>query len=55
MANTGRNGHTVNAIHTNNVEVDDRGLIYIADRAGTGMHIIKLTGQAAGAAVGNDE
>ena len=52
MANTGRDGHTVNAIHTNNVEVDDRGLIYIADRAGTGMHIIKLTGQAAAAAVG---
>jgi len=30
--------------------VDDRGLIYIADRDGTGMHIIKLTGQAAAAA-----
>jgi hypothetical protein len=54
MANTGRDGHTVNAIHTNNVEVDDRGLIYIADRAGTGMHIIKLTGQAAAAGAGND-
>jgi hypothetical protein len=27
-------------------------LIYIADRAGTGMHVIKLTGQAAAAAVG---
>jgi hypothetical protein len=52
MSNTGRDGHMVNAIHTNNVEVDDRGLIYIADRAGTGMHIIKLTGQAAAAAVG---
>ena len=50
FANTGRDGHTVNAIHTNNAEVDDRGLIYIADRAGTGMHIIKLTGQAAAAA-----
>jgi len=47
---TGRNNHTVSAIHTNNVEVDDRGLIYIADRDGTGMHIIKLTGQAAAAA-----
>ena len=52
FANTGRDGHTVNAIHTNNAEVDDRGLIYIADRAGTGMHIIKLTGQAAAAARG---
>jgi hypothetical protein len=33
-------------IETNNVEVDDRGLIYIADRAGTGMHILRLTGRA---------
>jgi hypothetical protein len=35
-----------NAIQTNNVELDDRGLIYIADRAGTGMHILRLTGHA---------
>jgi hypothetical protein len=34
-------------IQTNNVELDDRGLIYSADRAGTGLHIIRLTGQAA--------
>jgi hypothetical protein len=34
-------------IQTNNVEVDDRGLIYSADRAGTGLHIIRLTGRAA--------
>jgi hypothetical protein len=34
------------AIQTNNVELDDRGLIYIVDRAGTGMHILQLTGQA---------
>lgn len=33
-------------IQTNNVEVDDRGLIYIVDRAGTGMHILELTGPA---------
>ena len=52
FANTGRDGHTVKAIHTNNAEVDARGLIYTADRAGTGMHIIKLTGQAAAAARG---
>jgi hypothetical protein len=52
MPNTGRDSHTVNAIHTNNAEVDARGLIYTADRAGTGMHIIKLTGQAAAAARG---
>jgi hypothetical protein len=33
------------AIQTNNVEVDDRGLIYIVDRANTGMHILELTGE----------
>ena len=35
------------AIQTNNVEVDDRGLIYLADRADTGLHIVALTGPAA--------
>jgi hypothetical protein len=34
------------AIQTNNVEVDDRGLIYIVDRANTGIHILELTGEA---------
>jgi hypothetical protein len=34
------------AIQTNNVDVDDRGYIYIVDRADTGMHIIELTGSA---------
>jgi hypothetical protein len=34
------------AIQTNNVEVDDRGLIYIVDRANNGMHILELTGAA---------
>ncbi len=38
------------AIQTNNVEVDDRGLIYIVDRADTGMHILELTGEARGVA-----
>lgn len=33
-------------IQTNNAEVDARGLIYIVDRAGTGMHILELTGDA---------
>jgi hypothetical protein len=33
-------------IQTNNVEVDDRGYIYIADRAGTGVHILELSGAA---------
>lgn len=37
---------TGQVIQTNNVEVDDRGLIYSADRAGTGLHIIRLTGRA---------
>jgi len=34
------------AIQTNNVEVDDRGYIYIVDRANTGMHILELSGPA---------
>ncbi len=38
------------AIQTNNVEVDDRGYIYIVDRANTGMHILELTGEARKAA-----
>jgi hypothetical protein len=38
------------AIQTNNVEVDDRGYVYIVDRANTGMHILELTGPARGIA-----
>jgi hypothetical protein len=38
------------AIQTNNVEVDERGYIYIVDRANTGMHILELTGPARGIA-----
>ena len=34
------------AVQTNNVEVDDRGYIYIVDRANTGMHILELAGAA---------
>jgi hypothetical protein len=34
------------AIQTNNVETDDRGNIYIVDRANTGLHILELTGDA---------
>ena len=33
-------------IQTNNVEVDERGYIYIVDRARTRMHILELTGPA---------
>jgi hypothetical protein len=38
------------AIQTNNVEIDDRGYVYIVDRANTGMHILELTGDARRAA-----
>ena len=34
------------AIQSNNPDVDDRGYIYVVDRAGTGMHILELTGEA---------
>ena len=34
------------AIQTNNVEVDERGFVYLADRANTGLHIVRLTGEA---------
>jgi hypothetical protein len=33
-------------IQTNNVETDERGYIYIVDRANTGLHILQLTGAA---------
>ena len=34
------------AIQTNNLETDERGYIYIVDRANTGMHILEVTGEA---------
>ena len=34
------------AIQSNNVDVDDRGYVYVVDRANTGMHIVELTGAA---------
>jgi hypothetical protein len=34
------------AIQTNNVEVDERGYVYLADRADTGLHVVELTGHA---------
>jgi len=34
------------AIQTNNVDTDDRGYIYIVDRANTGMHILELSPEA---------
>jgi hypothetical protein len=47
---TGADQRCKTAIQTNNVEVDDRGYIYIVDRANTGMHILELTGAARRAA-----
>ncbi|HEY4355280.1 MAG TPA: hypothetical protein VGN16_06005 [Acidobacteriaceae bacterium] len=38
--------HCKIVIDTNNLEVDDRGFIYAVDFAGTGMHILELTGPA---------
>ena len=35
------------AIQTNNVEADERGFVYLADRANTGLHIVRLSGEAA--------
>jgi hypothetical protein len=34
------------AIQSNNVETDDRGFIYVVDRANTGLHILEVTGEA---------
>src|SRR6185312_3452099 len=45
-ATVGGKEHCARVIQTNNVEVDDRGYIYIVDRANTGMHILELTGAA---------
>ena len=34
------------AIQSNNLETDDRGYVYVVDRANTGLHILELTGEA---------
>jgi hypothetical protein len=34
------------AIQSNNLETDDRGYIYVVDRANTGLHILEVTGEA---------
>jgi hypothetical protein len=34
------------AIQSNNVETDDRGYVYVVDRANTGLHILELTAEA---------
>jgi hypothetical protein len=33
-------------IQTNDVDLDSRGLIYVTDRAGAGLHILEFTGKA---------
>jgi hypothetical protein len=33
-------------VQTNNVASDDRGYIYIVDRADTGLHVLQLEGDA---------
>ena len=38
------------AIQSNNLETDERGYIYVVDRANTGMHILEVTGAARKAA-----
>ena len=38
------------AIQSNNLETDERGYVYVVDRANTGMHILELTGEARKAA-----
>jgi hypothetical protein len=38
------------SIQSNNVETDDRGYIYVVDRANTGMHILELTADGRSAA-----
>ena len=34
------------AIQSNNLETDDRGYVYVVDRANTGLHILELTEDA---------
>ncbi len=34
------------AVQTNNINIDDRGYVYLLDRRGTGLHIVELTGEA---------
>lgn len=46
----GGEGNCRPATQTNNVEVDERGTIYIVDRAGSGMHILRLTDEGKKAA-----
>ena len=45
-AEMSREGHrSRKVIQTNDVDLDGRGLIYITDRAGAGLHILEFTGK----------
>jgi hypothetical protein len=48
-ANTDPDGYM-----TNNLEVDNRGYIYAADRNGAGLDILEITGKARDIALGRD-
>ena len=52
--NTAPRGDKI-AIQTNNVEIDDRNFIYLADRANTGLHIVELKGKAKKIIDGDDD
>jgi len=39
---------------TNNIEVDNRGFIYAADRNGSGLDILELQGEAKDIGLGRD-
>jgi hypothetical protein len=39
-------GLTKRVIQSNDVDLDHRGLAYLTDRAGTGLHVIEFTGRA---------
>lgn len=45
-ADVAGNKHCTKAAETNDVAIDGRGYLYIVDRAGGGMEIIELTGEA---------
>ncbi len=45
---------TATGYMTNNVEVDNRGFVYIVDRNGSGLDVLKVTGKARRAAFPND-
>lgn len=45
---------TADGYMTNNVEVDNRGFVYVVDRNGAGLDILQVTGKARRAAFPND-